>query len=1422
MTNRCFLKALLQQPELQKSAVSTKFVENLISQKKSIINRENWEIALLAAAVENYADRYIEDFQNFRQQFNRAGSPKNLTIAQGYELTITHNNAQYNFLIRYMGFDFFYAQVNNQLIIFKYEWRDKSAALTLNDVTFEISYITRGNTRIFEINKTPYPINFENKGVIKAPSPSIILNIAVKKGQTVKKGDYLISLEAMKMETIITAEDDGIITEVCICEGEQVSAGQTLLKIECSQRQETDALNSLKNDNAESLNNSIDFSKIAFDANDISKNNIPKIWDYLCSQFRAYFLGFDINAPLNDIFKDITNFAELHPNFYEMLLNNFLDVIEIYCDIEILFSSQKFETENAARQLSFQELLMHYFKRIKEPEKGLPEIFLNLLNKASRWYSSSRIHEIEAYLRAVFRFYKTHANISKKNQLLLLILRYIEENFQKFNIKSVEERLSQLLISLAQLTELEYPNIAFAADNLKYKIVNQFYFSKIKDIRSELLKNILVNISNKIDIEEKLNLLNKNICDYGSYIINYLLQIYINNNINDYNIKTICFDLLARRLNRDREYLQGELLKFANIQMYKVITKYKETENITILSVAKYSDIAQHLVKLNRYARSYSQLEIILFIHDLNDMKSEEDYNAIFNELKKIQANIKWLSLNLYFSNNTIKSYFFQHNELNELIEIKSYRDFNVSQIREFRLSKFRNFNIEIINAQETVYLTRCISLKNPKDERAVLFIEIPEFKPDFNDDGSIKKIAVFENIFYQGIYLLRNWLINSKQRTYWNQIIISLYPLLNTSVKNIEKYSSNFVKAVAALELEKITIIARAPRERTSDNLAAELEYVFENITKTQFSFKIRYPEETIIQTIDDYALKVITARRRNCIYPYEFIKMITRASGYVTALTDKFPQGNFEEYDIDETGKPVSVKNRMFGENKSNIIFGVITHYFTAFDEPIDRIIILSDPTQNMCSLAEPECRRIIAAIDLADALKLPIEWIATSSGARIDMNSGTENLDWTAAVLRRIIEFTQNHGEINIIVQNVNVGAQSYWNAEATMLMHTKGILIMIEDSAMLLTGKKALDYSGSVSAENNVGIGGFEKIMGPNGEAQFFAKDIYSAYHLLLKHYELLYAPANANQPLFKRTIDSDDRNICLTKYNDITNQNFNEIGDILGVDKNADRKKTFDIRQVMQSLIDSDSFYLERWQAMKDAETAIVWETRIGGYGVGLLGIESRPLTRLGETPNDGPEIWTGGTLFPLSSKKMARAINAFSNKAPIVILANLSGFDGSPESLRRCQLEFGAEIGRAIVNFKGKIVFVVIARYHGGAYVVFSKRLNENLTAVAITGAFASVIGGASAAAVVFTKKVKQAVEDDNRIIEARALLKQSKLKQSEFEKLYNNILTEKQIEFAQKFDKIHSVERALSVKSIDEIIMPENLRPFIISKLKG
>src|SRR5262249_43052927 len=144
---------------------------------------------------------------------------------------------------------------------------------------------------------------------------------------------------------------------------------------------------------------------------------------------------------------------------------------------------------------------------------------------------------------------------------------------------------------------------------------------------------------------------------------------------------------------------------------------------------------------------------------------------------------------------------------------------------------------------------------------------------------------------------------------------------------------------------------------------------------------------------------------------------------------------------------------------------------------------------------------------------------------------------NLDATARVVRRIVRFTAAGGEINVIVAGVNVGAQSYFDALATMLLPTRGVLIMLPAAAMVLTGRLALEASGSVAAEDEVAIGGFDRIMGPSGQAQYFAPDLAHAYEILLAHYRYTYRAPGEAGPRRQPTIDRTERSIADSPYPD---------------------------------------------------------------------------------------------------------------------------------------------------------------------------------------------------------------------------------------------------------------------------------------------
>ena len=758
------------------------------------------------------------------------------------------------------------------------------------------------------------------------------------------------------------------------------------------------------------------------------------------------------------------------------------------------------------------------------------------------------------------------------------------------------------------------------------------------------------------------------------------------------------------------------------------------------------------------------------------------------------------------------------------------YRGMHPMLAKRLEVWRLRNFAIERLPSVEDVYLFHGTAHDNPADQRLFALAEVRDLTPQFDASGRIVALPLLERMLAECLAAIHGYQSHRppKQRLFENRVVLYVRPVWYVPSQLWRDIARKLVPAASGLGLEKFVVRVRLPDAVTGE--VHEQVLHMSNPGERGIVVKRTDPDTAPIRSLAAYRQRVLKATRRGATYPYELLDMITPPAD---AASD-FPSGQFRGYDLDDTGTLVAV-DREPGLNTANLVVGVITNTTPTYPEGMTRVIVVGDPTRSLGSLAEPECRRIIAALDLAEQLEVPLEWFTVSSGARISMTSGTENMDWTADVLRRLILFTQAGHEVNLVITGVNVGAQSYWDAEATMLMHTRGILVMIPPSAMVLTGKQALDFSGGVSAEDNVGIGGYERIMGPNGEAQYWAADLPSACMLLFRHHDYTYRLPTERYPRRVRSRDPVDRDVRTFPHPSIEGSDFTTVGDIFSAERNPERKKPFDIRAVLRAVTDQDCAPLERWaRTSSGAEMAVVWDARIGGIAACLIGLESHEAGRQGYLPIDGPTVWTSGTLFPRSSKKVARAINAASGNRPLVVLANLSGFDGSPESIRTWQLEFGAEIGRAIVNFTGPIVFVVISRYHGGAFVVFSKRLSAELAVAAVEGSFASVIGGAPAAATVFAPEVDARTRSDPRVVELRAAIARAEGTRSagrsdadvqrlrvELAALTATVRSEKLGEVAEEFDSVHSIHRARQVGSVDDIIPASRLRPYVVESLE-
>ena len=1429
-TNKAFLLDLLGRQAFVEATADTSWLDRAMAAGQ--FEAPAWEFeALVVAAIVEYRLQRHADVQRFFAQAQN-GIPQNLPAPGGMTLDLRLRGCDCALRVFGQGADRYLVGVGADLHVIAFEaMGPHSALLHLNGARHQVFY-SYGRTGIaVEIDGAMHPVERASGGVVKAHAPAMVVHVAVEEGQQIQPGDTICILEAMKMEMAVFSQEAGVVKAVLIQPNQQVVAGQPLVMLEPTVGDAPRA--AARQIKAPAVKpRPLDWLfKAGRPAPEImdrlSEATAKEVIEDLMGALRAVLQGFDappeLSRGLTRMLGEAVDLAGMEqPQRWAPLAG----LLETFANVEALFERDLLTNTDASTSLSA-ELGFYEFCRLHhEGEQGAHEALRPMIREALRGFGIHTLDPSDALREALWRMATSHAHGSLSHQLCSSLLRAL----MALNAAGVNfEGHRDLRHTLTRVEQVSNPRHPFVADNARqavYVLFDQSRYVERRQVVEKMLGQVLQALTGySPDSDEARAWIDGLAGAPHSIFPLLLLRADPRAAETPYVAEAIIRRIYAgsrcerHHLTRDRHTLRAH---------FEVdIEGRGPTPLLEILGHA------QHIARALEAAREAIQdpevaspriVEIVLQdTHLMGDLGAELDAalaDAALDGLGVERLTISWCHARDRLRHRTWQT------DGEKLIEVNSLRDIHPESARRLELDRLSEFDLERLDSPEQIVALRGRARTNPRDERIFVFAEVRNIPARPHEAGA-RYLWEFEQAYYEGLRVLRDHQSRqgARRRLHWNLLTIIIRPTLEMSAEDLVALSQRFESPTRGLGLQKVVL--RVPIK--ADGALAPEPMDFSFIKRNQQPLKIGFtpPDRSPVRAMTPYEMRVVTTRRMGFTYPYEIARLL---EGHALDEAMTIPgalRGRFVEMDLDADGHRLQVVQRPYGQNTCGVVVGLMTQFTDKFPDGMERVWIAADASHSMCALAEPECRRLLAAMDLAQQRGLPIEWLPVSAGARIAMDSGTENLDWTARVLRRIVEFTQDGGEMNIIVAGVNVGAQSYWNAEATMLMHTRGILIMTPGGSMVLTGKKALEYSGGVAAEDERGIGGFERVMGPNGQAQYSALDLSDAYRILLDHYRYTYRKPGERHPRPFLTRDPADRSILDFPYRARHGESFCTVGELFDDASNPERKKPFAIREVMRATIDQDGGHLERFQTMRHAETAVVWDAHIGGWPVCLLGIESRPLPRPGRIPMDGPDTWTGGTLFPHSSRKVARAINAASGVRPVVVLANLSGFDGSPESLRKLQLEYGAEIGRAVVNFQGPIIFVVISRYHGGAYVVFSKALNPNLTALALEGTFASVIGGGPAAAVVFPREVRRRAEADPRLDAARRALEDAPdprkpLLRERLDALFTEVLFEHQGAVAREFNAIHTVDRAVAVGSLDAVIAPAALRPEIIKELEA
>ena len=233
-TNRDFLVECLRSKDFHKGNTTSDFI-SIAKPKRSIeLKGTELEQAGIAAAL-------------WLQGENRKNTPILSGIQSGWtnsrlpkqKINFQYNSEELSILYKSNRDGSF--EINKGINAKIIEWNNSGIDIEIEDIRF-FSKVTRKDANLivhgpwgdilFKIMPRFKSVNQEVKdGGLIAPMPGKVIDLKVKVGSKIKKGDTLVILEAMKMEHTVKATEDGVIDELFISNLDQVENGALLMVI---------------------------------------------------------------------------------------------------------------------------------------------------------------------------------------------------------------------------------------------------------------------------------------------------------------------------------------------------------------------------------------------------------------------------------------------------------------------------------------------------------------------------------------------------------------------------------------------------------------------------------------------------------------------------------------------------------------------------------------------------------------------------------------------------------------------------------------------------------------------------------------------------------------------------------------------------------------------------------------------------------------------------------------------------------------------------------------------------------------------------------------------------------------------------------------------------------------------------------------
>ncbi|HXL59480.1 MAG TPA: fused acetyl/propionyl-CoA carboxylase subunit alpha/methylmalonyl-CoA decarboxylase subunit alpha, partial [Mycobacterium sp.] len=662
----------------------------------------------------------------------------------------------------------------------------------------------------------------------------------------------------------------------------------------------------------------------------------------------ALITGYDVSAGrARTLLAEYDDLRGSLPRDDQELVEAELELLDTFADIcELSRNRPTLDEESSDERVHSPREYFHTFLHSLDAEvEGLPPAFRTKIARALRNYDIDPLEPGPELEEAVYRLFLALQRMENQVPVITALLgRWLTaDDVASASTGAVGEVLERLIVA----TQVRYPVIGDIARNLRFRLFDE---PQIRKAREHIYDGVREGLQYLAD--------NPDAPDYPARI--------------DALVATpeLLIDLLAERISNPGALLEIVTRQYYEIRALEDVKTFEQNGGQFVTGSYELAGEQLHLVStVTGRARLSATLDAVdeiagpkpdnlvvdIYLSWPDAPTDGDELSAALGDVLAAHPSVSdWRRVTVTVVGRELHQVTFRPTHDGGVAEDRTIRDMHPLTGQRLDLWRLKNFDGTRLPAAAGTYLFHVVAKENSSDERLIALAEVRDVTTQLNEFGEVVGVPAIERTLAACLDGIRRAQAQrGTKRLDSNRVSLYVWPVLDIPANRLPAIARRIAPLALNAGLEDITILASIKDAQTSQPSRVAIRFSY--APGAGIVANVTAPPTEPLRPLDEYAQKVQRSQARGTVYPYELIPPLTG------------PEGSFVEYDFDESGTLVPV-DRPYGRNTAGITVGMVTRPTTRYPEGMTRIALFGDPTKALGTVAEAECARVVAAIDLA----------------------------------------------------------------------------------------------------------------------------------------------------------------------------------------------------------------------------------------------------------------------------------------------------------------------------------------------------------------------------------------------------------------------------------------------------------------------